>query len=438
MLFGTQRINDKGHLEVGGVDTVELARDFGTPLYVIDAEAFRARCREYREAYSKASPGAIVSFASKAFLCRAAARLVADEGLHLDVASLGEQRIALSAGVDPKLLTLHGNYKKDEDLTAALDDGVGLVAIDSVDELRRLSQIASARGVRQRAVIRVAPGVDAHTLDAISTGRNDTKFGISAETGAAREAIREGLNLPGIELVGIHAHVGSQICTAEPFRLLPEKMLDVCGDLHRETGWSPELVILGGGLGIHYSPQDDPPTIAEIADVAARAVKKQAQKHGIAPPRIGVEPGRSLVGEFGITLYTVGLLKEVPAEEGGTRIYVVVDGGMSDNPRPLLYGAKYPVLLADRANENPEVTVRLSGRHCETDTLFDAQLPLPRPGNLLAIQTTGAYNHVMASNYNAFCRPAVVFVEQGNAQVVVRRETLEDLQQREVTPATPR
>jgi diaminopimelate decarboxylase len=432
MLFGTQRVNPQGHLEVGGVDTVDLAREFGTPLYVMDEEALRERCREYHQALEQAAPGAVVSFATKAFLCGAAARLAVEEGLHLDVASIGEQRTALAAGVDPQLLTLHGNFKTNDDLNAALDDDIGLVAIDGVDEMRRLSDLAAARGRKQRSVIRVAPGVDAHTLDAISTGRNDTKFGITAENGAAVAAIEECAGLPGIELIGIHAHVGSQICSLEPFQLLAGKMMEICAKVHASTQWTPELIILGGGLGIHYTTGDAPPSIKDVAAIQAVTVAEHAARFGIACPRIGVEPGRSTVGEFGLTLYTVGPVKDVPAEEGGTRTYVTVDGGMSDNPRPLLYGARYPVLLADRANAPSEGTVRLTGRHCETDTLFDAELPRPQSGDLLAVLATGAYNHVMASNYNAFYRPPVVFVREGNAHLVVRRETQEDLMARDV------
>ena len=431
MLFGTQTINTKGHLEIGGVDTVDLAERFGTPLYVFDEDAFRARCREYTEAFEQEAPGTIVSFASKAFLCRAAARLVADEGMHVDVASLGELLTVISAGVDPAAITFHGNYKKDEDITGGLDAGVGLFAIDSVDEMERLSELAAARCTRQRAVIRVAPGIDAHTLDAISTGRNDTKFGITVETGAALDAVRKCLALPGIELVGLHAHIGSQICTLEPFELLADRMMDFSKALSDELNWSPELVILGGGLGVHY-PKAKPPSAADLARTLAASVRRSTSSRGLPLPRLALEPGRSIAAEAGTTLYRVGPIKEVPAEGGGSRTYVTVDGGLSDNPRPLLYGATYPVVIANRANDNGAQIVRLAGRHCETDTLFDAELPMPRSGDLLAFLTTGAYNHVMASNYNAFYRPAVVFVRQGDAREVVRRETQEDLLARDI------
>jgi diaminopimelate decarboxylase len=432
MLFGTQRVNARGHLEVGGVDTCDLAARFGTPLYVVDEEAFRERCREYVNAFRREAPDSFVSFATKAFLCRAAAALVHEEGLHVDVASLGELRIALAGGVPPESITLHGNYKKDEDLSAALEEGVGLVVIDSVDEMRRLSELARQRGRRQRALIRVAPGIDAHTLDAIATGRNDTKFGITAETGAASRAVEEGLRLTGIEIVGLHAHVGSQILSLEPFGLLAGKMLDVATEIRERSGWTPGILVLGGGLGVRYTEEDRPPAVSDLAKVLAGAVEDGARARGLAAPRLGVEPGRSVIGEFGLTLYTVGPVKEVPSADGGTRTYVAVDGGLSDNPRPLLYGARYPVLLAARAAEPATVLVRLAGRHCETDTLFDARLPLPRPGDLVAVLTTGAYNHVMASNYNAFRRPPVVFVKKGDARLVVRRETTEDLLLRDV------
>jgi len=432
MLFGTQKINGRGHLEVGGVDTVEIAERFGTPVYVIDEEALRLRCREYMDAFRAEAPGTIVYYAAKAFLCRAVAALAAEEGLHIDVASSGELRVVLSAGVRPETIVVHGNYKKDEDLAAALDARVGIIAIDSVDEMRALSALAQARGVRQRALIRLAPGIDGHTLDAISTGRNDTKFGITVESGAALAAIVECLTLPGIDLQGIHAHIGSQILTLEPYELLAEKVLDVAKAATSRTGWTPRLIVLGGGLGIRYRPTDRPPAVRDLARAMVGAIRKAATARGLSVPTLGVEPGRSIAGEYGLTLYRVGPVKEVPSSEGGTRVYATVDGGLSDNPRPLMYGATYPVLLADRAGELVSRPIRVAGRHCETDTLFDVDLPPPRPGNILAVLCTGAYNHVMASNYNAFCRPPIVFVQKGDARLVVRRETEEDILRREV------
>ena len=431
MLFGTQRINDKGRLEVGGIDSVELAERFGTPLYVVDEEGLRDRCREYVQAFSEEAPGSFVAFATKAFSCKAAVALAVSEGLHIDVASPGELRMALEGGARPLQITYHGNYKKDAELDAAVAADIGMIAIDSVDEMRALSRIARDRGKRQRAVIRVAPGIDAHTLDAISTGRNDTKFGLTVENGAALAAAEECLRLPGIELLGFHAHIGSQILGLEPFELLAEKMLDFTHAARSRTGWAASVLILGGGLGIRYSETDAPPSVRDLARAICARIRSGASARNLPPLRIGVEPGRSLVGELGLTLYTVGPVKEVPSSDGGTRTYVAVDGGLSDNPRPLMYGATYPVLLAGRATEPPARRVRVAGRHCETDTLFDVSLPLPRPGDVLAVLSTGAYNHVMASNYNFFSRPPVVFVKKGDARLAVRRETEEDLLRRE-------
>jgi diaminopimelate decarboxylase len=432
MLFGTQTINPRGHLEVGGVDTLDLAERFGTPLYVIDEAALRERCREYVSAFRSQAPDTIVTFATKAFLCRAVATLATEEGLHLEAASVGELQMVLSGRAAVSNVTFHGNYKKDDELAFAVKAGVGLIAIDSFDEMRALSRVATAAGRKQRAVLRVAPGIDGHTLDAISTGRNDTKFGITVENGAALRAIEECIKLPGIELVGIHAHIGSQILTLDPYELLAEKMMELAKAASQRTGWTPSLVILGGGLGIRYTEEDRPPPVAELARTIVQSLRRAAQSRRLITPRIAVEPGRSLVGEFGLTLYRVGPVKEVPSGPDETRTYVAVDGGLSDNPRPLMYGARYPALLADRASEPATHSVRVSGRHCETDTLFDVKLPLPRAGNVLAVLATGAYNHTMASNYNCFYRPPVVFVRKGDARLVVRRETDEDLLRREV------
>ena len=431
MLFGTQRINGKGHLEVGGVDTTDLAEQFGTPLYVIDEESVRLRC-EFLDAFRNEAPDTLISYAAKAFFCRAAAALALEEGLHLDVASPGELQVALSAAVPAQKITLHGNYKKDEELEAALKTGIGLIALDSIDEMRSLSRLATSAGKRQPVVLRLAPGIDGHTLDAISTGRNDTKFGITVENGAALHAIEECLTLPGLDFLGLHAHIGSQILSVEPFELLSEKMMEFSSKVKARTEWTPSLLILGGGLGIRYSEGDHPPSVAALAKAIVRSVRRAAEARALKIPRLGIEPGRSLVGEFGLTLYRVGPVKEVPSGDAEPRTYVSVDGGLSDNPRPLMYGARYPSLLADRATEPAQRLVRVAGRHCETDTLFDARLPLPSPGNLLAVLSTGAYNHTMASNYNFFCRPPVVFVKRGDARLVVRRETEADLLRRDV------
>jgi diaminopimelate decarboxylase len=437
MLFGTQRINSKGHLEIGGCDAVELAQRFGTPLYVIDEAAFRDRCTEYVEAFSSrtASEGtsAQIAFASKAFLSKAAAKLAHEQGLHLDVASLGEMLVVHAAGVDMSHVTLHGNFKKDEDLEAALELQVGMIALDSFDECKRLSELAVARGTKQRSIIRVVPGIAAHELEKIITGQNDSKFGINIENGEALDAAKLCLELPGIELVGFHAHIGSQILDVSPFETLADVMMGFCADVKSATGWMAQLVVCGGGLGIHYKGSDDPPSVKTLAETIVGGVRRAAEERDLAMPTIGVEPGRSIIGESGTTLYEVGPIKTVPLGAEGTRTYVAVDGGLSDNPRPAMYGSEYPVLLANRAAEDPDTTVRISGRHCETDTLFPAiKLPNPRTGDVVAVLSTGAYNHTMASNYNFFYRPAVVFVSDGEAREVVRRETQDDLTARDV------
>ena len=432
MLFGTQRINEAGHLEVGGVDAVSLAERFGTPLYVMDEEALRAKCREYVRAFEAEAPGTMVAFATKAFLCKAAAALVAEEGLHLDVASGGELAVALAAGVAPDHITLHGNYKKDDELERAVRAGVGIIGVDSIDELRALAAVTQRLRARQKVILRVAPGIDGHTLDAISTGRNDTKFGVTAENGAASRAIEECERHEGLDLIGLHAHIGSQILTLEPYGLLADKMMDLIQTATERRGRPMELLVLGGGLGIRYAADDRPPSVPDLARAMVSAVRKAAESRRMKTPRLGVEPGRSIVGEAGLTLYRVGPVKDVPSGDGVTRTYVAVDGGLSDNPRPLMYGAQYPVLLANRAKEPAGRVVRVAGRHCETDTLFDVSLPPPRPGDIVAVLSTGAYNHTMASNYNFFCRPAVVFVRKGDARLVVRRETEDDLLRREV------
>ena len=312
MFFGTQRINGQGHLEVGGVDVVELAGRFGTPLYVMDEGAVRDRCREYVEAFRKEAPDTAIAFASKAFLCRAAAQLAIEEGLELDVASVGELHVALRADVPPAKITFHGNFKKDEELATAIEAGVGLIVIDSTDEMRALSKIASEMGVVQRSLIRVAPGIDGHTLDAISTGRNDTKFGITAENGAAVAAIGECLKLPGIELVGLHTHIGSQIVTLGPFELLAEKMLDFSQTCSQQLGWTPGLLVLGGGLGIHYTPEEDPPSVGDLARTLFGGLRRAAASRNLEVPRIGIEPGRSIAGDFGMTVYRIRPIKTVP------------------------------------------------------------------------------------------------------------------------------
>ena len=408
-------VDDNGHLHVGGIDVLELAQEFGTPLFVYDEDHLRHACREAVAAWGEG-----VAYATKAFLCRSMARLAHEEGMHLDVASGGELHVALSAGVPTHHLVLHGNNKSTEELASALSLGVGRIVVDSFDEVARLGGLLESSPpapVRPRVLVRVTPGVEAHTHEFVRTGQEDSKFGFSVSSGAAAEAVAALEFLPGVELVGVHAHIGSQVFDASSF----EQAAEVLGAFFAPLGL-PELVV-GGGLGVPYVNGESAPTQAEWAD----ATRAACAKAGVDPAtRISAEPGRSIVATAGMTLYSVGTVKHLP----GIRTYVSVDGGMSDNPRPVLYGSGYEAFLPRSATAARPRPVRVVGKHCESGDLVvpDAYVPDDlEVGDVLATPVTGAYGYAMASNYNKVPRPAVVFVSDGTARVAVRRETLEDL-----------
>ena len=391
------RLNEQGRLEVGGCDVVELARELGTPAYVYAEDDMRARARSYLEAFRARRDRFEVVYAGKAFPATAAFRLFAEEGLSADVASGGELHHALAGGVDPARIYMHGNNKTPSELDYALRAGVGHIVVDSFDEIERL------RGRGPRALLRVTPGIRPATHSYIQTGQEDSKFGFGLDDlPRAVEACRDA----GIELRGLHAHIGSQVFELEAFERLAEVLAGL-GD------WP--LLNLGGGLGIAYTTEDRPPSIEEYVDALLR--------HAPADVTVLSEPGRSLVGNAGVTLYTIGTVKRIPA----VRTYVSVDGGMSDNLRPMLYGARYEAEVADRFGGDEPCTI--AGMHCESGDILvrDAKLSAPRPGDVLVIPATGAYGHAMASNYNALPRPPVVFCKDGEARVVVRRETYDDL-----------
>jgi diaminopimelate decarboxylase len=439
MLLGTQCINDNGHLEIGGCDTVALAREFGTPLYVIDEVLVRQNCRDYAAAFQKHYPGeSEVSYAGKAFLTGAMARIVAQEGLHLDVAAGGELFIALHANFPAERILFHGNYKSDDEIRMGLDAKVGRFVVDNPHELRRLSAAASERGRVQKILIRVCPGIDPKTHRRIRTGQEDSKFGVNISEGAALAAVKEALTLPGVELMGIHCHIGSQLLDTHSHTDAIEAMTEFLATIKAETGVTLAELDLGGGLGVRYLPSHNPPNYDEFAKTLCDSVVAALQTHGITPlPKLMQEPGRALVAEAGTTLYTLGPQKRVNLPEPpGYRIYVAVDGGMSDNPRPQLYDSVYSCLIANRAGQEKEQVVTIAGKHCETDILiWNTPLGEVRDGDILAVQTTGAYNHGMASNYNGFRRPPIVFVQNGQAELVFARETYEDLVHRERIPA---
>ncbi len=431
MLLPNQRIGPEGHLTVAGCDTVELAQQFGTPLYVLDEEMIRASCRAYRQAFEARLPAYEIAYASKALMIKAICKIMEQEQMALDVASEGELHTALEAGFPPSRIKLHGNFKKPSLLRMALDNGIGRVVVDSLPELDELSAIAVDMGRTADILIRITPGVKADTHERIRTGQEDSKFGLGLVGSMAMTATRKALELPNIALHGFHCHIGSQMLHTDGFGRAASVVMEFIANVAAETGYVAEQFDIGGGLGIRYTHDDVPPTVDRLADEICSALAAAAEQHNVPIPELILEPGRSIVGEAGLTLYTIGVVKEIP----GIRTYVSVDGGLSDNPRPSLYDAEYEALIANRADQRPDTVVRVAGAHCETDTLIpEIGLASPRPGDIMAVQATGAYNYAMASNYNRFTRPAVVLVSEGRADIVVERERLEDLTRLDAIP----
>lgn len=424
-LHGTSTINAQGHLEIGGCDTTDLAQRFGTPLYIMDEALIRQRCREYIEAFRASGLKYQVAYASKAFCVMAMCRIAEEEGLSLDVVSDGELFTALQAGFPAERIHFHGNNKTPYEIEMALDAKIGCFVVDNFVELRLLNAIAGEKRMKPNVLLRITPGVEAHTHEYISTGQEDSKFGFDLGNGAAFEAVKEASELPNVKLLGIHSHIGSQIFEVDGFRLAVEKVTDFAVRVRGELGVTFSVLNVGGGFGIRYVEGDTPLPAAEYIKAIAEAVKERFGAAGYPLPEIWTEPGRSIVGDAGTTLYTVGTYKEIP----GVRKYVAVDGGMTDNPRPALYDSQYEAMLANRANEAAEEVVSIAGKCCESGDMliWDASLPAVRSGDLLAVACTGAYNYAMASNYNRIRRPAVVFVKDGQADVVVNRESYEDL-----------
>lgn len=424
-LRGTQRVNERGHLEVGGVDACELAERFGTPLYVMDEALIRQRMREYIKEFGRRWPeGVNVAFAGKAFLCTAMCKVAEQEGLWLDLSSGGELYTAMVAQFPLKRIYFHGNCKTAEEVEKAMDNGVGRLVVDNFDELEMVEEIASGRRAEVDIMLRITPGVEAHTHEFILTGHLDTKFGFHIYGGQAMEAIKKGLEEPHLNLVGLHCHVGSQLFALGAFEATVGAMVSLMGKARDEFGWEPQELNLGGGLGIPYLSSEDAPSVAKLAEVTTSALEREISRKGLRRPVLALEPGRSIVGEAGLTLYRVWAVKRVP----NVRTYVMVDGGMSDNPRVQLYGAKYEALVANKAAEEPTRAVAIAGKHCERDILIEETLlPEVEPGDIIAVPCTGAYHYSMASNYNRYPRAAVVLVYEGQAEVIVERETYDDL-----------
>ncbi|GAB7141762.1 diaminopimelate decarboxylase [Mycobacterium riyadhense] len=425
-----------GVASIAGIKLTDLAHDYGTPLFVIDEDDFRSRCKETAAAFGG---GANVHYAAKAFLCSEIARWIEEEGLSLDVCTGGELAVALHANFPPDRITLHGNNKSVAELTAAVKAGVGHIVLDSMTEIERLDAIAGEAGIVQDVLVRLTVGVEAHTHEFISTAHEDQKFGLSIASGAAMAAVRRVFATDHLRLVGLHSHIGSQIFDVAGFELAAHRVIGLLHEIVDEFGPATtaqlSTVDLGGGLGISYLAADDPPPIAELAAKLGAIVRNESATVGLSTPRLVVEPGRAIAGPGTITLYEVGTVKDVDISSTTNRRYVSVDGGMSDNIRTALYDALYDVRLVSRVSDAPAVAARVVGKHCESGDIIvrDAWVPDDlRPGDLVAVAATGAYCYSLSSRYNMIGRPAVVAVRAGEARLILRRETVDDLLSLEV------
>lgn len=426
ILHDNVTVGENGSLRFAGVDTAKLAAKYGTPLYLFDTDRIRARCKLYQSEMKAAFGGdSRPLYAGKAFCSKAIYRIMAECGMSVDLVSPGELFTAKSAGFPMERAFFHGNNKTDADIAMAIDAGVGCFVCDSREELLALDRIAGERGVTQKILLRVTPGIDPHTFAAVTTGKVDSKFGSPIATGAATELAKLALSLEHIDLDGFHCHIGSQIFDVAPYIDAANVMLSFMKSVKDKTGFTARTLNLGGGFGVRYTESDPTFDYAEAIKALAKAVKEAAAKNGLPTPTVLLEPGRSIVADAGMTLYTVGTVKEIP----GFRTYVSVDGGMPDNPRYALYRSVYTVVNATHADKAPDRAVTVAGRCCESGDLIaeGARVATPVRGDLLAVLVTGAYNYSMASNYNRIPRPPVVFLSQGKDELAVRRESYEDL-----------
>ncbi len=419
-------VNEKGHLAVSGVDTVELAKEYGTPLYVMDEAMIRSACQRFKKSIDEFYGGAgLVCYASKAFSCKEIYRIVDSEGIGADVVSGGELYTAASVGFPMDKICFHGNNKTDEELELAIEKKVGRIIVDNVYELERLDKLAEKKGVTANIMFRIKPGIDAHTHNFVKTGQIDSKFGFALETGEAFEAVKKAVELKNVHLVGLHCHIGSQIFDIDPFVHAAEVMLGFIAKIKDELSFEVKELNLGGGFGIKYTNEDKPCAFEKYMECVSVKVKEICAEKGIKLPFILIEPGRSIVAPAGLTLYTVGGIKEIP----NIRTYVSIDGGMGDNPRYALYKSEYDIEVANKAGEEKTETITLAGKCCESGDLIGENMPVQHVevGDTIAVLATGAYNYSMSSNYNRLCKPAVVMVKDGKSRVIVKRETLEDI-----------
>ncbi len=430
-LNGTMRINELGHLEIGGCDSVALASEFGTPLYVLDEADFRQNCREYHNSFT-VKYGSQVIYACKSLLNLAVCRMVDEEGLGLDVVSGGELFTALAAGFPPERIYFHGNNKSPAELSMALEAGLRRIVVDNTHELELLNRLSLAAGKKAAVILRVTPSVEAHTHKYIKTGQIDSKFGLVIENGQALAGVKRALELGGIVLKGLHCHIGSQIFELNSYAHTVDIMMSFVNQVYEKTGVFMEELNLGGGLGVYYTDGDQPRPIREYADVVVNAVHTRALDFSLPVPKIIVEPGRSISGTAGSTLYTIGAIKEIP----GIRKYIAVDGGMGDNPRPALYQSRYEACIANKAGETFVELVSVAGKCCESGDMliWNIRLPAAAPGDILAVSCTGAYNYTMSMNYNRLPRPAMVLVGDGRAELINRRESFKDLIRNDLIP----
>lgn len=428
-LFGTSEIRDNV-LYIGGVSTVELAKEYGTPLYVIDEELVRTKCKRYFQAFRVQETGNRVAYAGKAFLTLAMCQIIKEEGLCLDVVSGGELYTAVKAEFPMDKVYFHGNNKTEEEINMGIENGVGRFVVDNFHEIEKINSIAKGYNKVQKILLRITPGIEAHTHDYIKTGQIDSKFGFTMLQDNTLKAVRRAIELPNIELAGLHCHIGSQIFDIAPYEDAAEIMLTLISNIKGELGYELKELDLGGGFGIHYKNGDQPKTIEQFCWAIINKAEEVAQRLNITLPRLTIEPGRSIIGKAGTTLYTIGSIKEIPE----VRKYVAVDGGMTDNIRPALYKAEYECLIANRVEDTSNEVVTISGKCCESGDILlnNIEIPNPESGDILAVLSTGAYGYSMSSNYNKIPKAAVVLVREGKARLICRRQSFEDVISNEV------
>ncbi len=426
----TAGVNDQGHLTIGGCDTIALASTYGTPLYIFDETTLRAKCSEYRREFGQRYPNTLAIYACKAFTSQALIRLLQEEGLGVDVVSGGEMHVAKSVGFPQDKVYFHGNNKGQEELKLALEWGVGRIVVDNFHELALLGRLAREQGKTQDILLRLSPGVDPHTHSYVATGVLDSKFGFPLTTGQAEEALTKAMSTPGLNLIGLHSHLGSSLFEVKPYVEALEIVVQFAAQMKQKHRFEMRELNIGGGFAVQYQIDSPAPPVSHYAEAITSAMIELTHRHRLDQPRLVIEPGRSIVAQAGTALYSIGGSKDIP----GVRKYVFVDGGMADNIRPALYGSKYEAIVANKIGKPETDAVTIAGKFCESGDILinDIRLPKLEAGDILAMPTSGAYSIPMSSNYNASLRPAIVMVKAGQARLIRRRETYEDLAAREL------